>query len=86
MEKQLAQKAVTIEVTLAAKDWLGDKGYDQVFGARPLGRVIQDHIEDKLSEMLLSGEFSTGDHILIDAPEGGEGLTIVAQREPAAVV
>ncbi len=66
VKKQLAQKAVTIEVSMAAKDWLGDKGYDQVFGARPLRRVIQDNIEDKLSEMLLSGEFSTGDHILID--------------------
>ena len=86
VEKQLAAKSITLEVTLAAKDWLGEKGYDQVFGARPLRRVIQDNIEDRLSEMLLSGAFGTGDRVVVDyKPEDEGGLAIEAIREPAPV-
>ena len=48
--KQLAEKGITLEVSDAVKDFLGEKGYDEVFGARPLRRTIQDRIEDKLSE------------------------------------
>ena len=51
--KQLAEKGITLEVTDSAKDFLGEKGYDEVFGARPLRRAIQDRVEDKLSEELL---------------------------------
>ncbi|MFC1910169.1 AAA family ATPase, partial [Chloroflexota bacterium] len=59
VDKQLAEKEIKLEVTDAAKDFLGTKGYDEVFGARPLRRVIQDRIEDKMSEALLRGEFKT---------------------------
>ncbi|MFN8618542.1 MAG: ATP-dependent Clp protease ATP-binding subunit [Dehalococcoidia bacterium] len=83
VEKQLLTKGVRLEVTDAGKDWLGDKGYDPVFGARPLRRVIQDNIEDKLSEMLLAGEFGLGDGVQVDAEDGG--LKIEPIREPAAV-
>ena len=55
--KQLAEKEIKLEVTEAAKDLLGEKGYDEVFGARPLRRVIQDMVEDRLSESLLRQEF-----------------------------
>jgi ATP-dependent Clp protease ATP-binding subunit ClpC len=86
VEKQLAMKNVTLEVTLAAKDWLGEKGFDQVFGARPLRRVIQDSIEDKLSEMLLAGDFGPGDRIVVDKkPDDDGGLTIENVREPVPV-
>ncbi len=57
VDKQLAEKGIKLEVTDVAKDLLGEKGYDEVFGARPLRRVIQNMIEDKLSESLLRGEF-----------------------------
>jgi ATP-dependent Clp protease ATP-binding subunit ClpC len=67
VEKQLASKGVMVEITDVAKDWLGDKGYDPVFGARPLRRVIQNEIEDKLSEALLQERFGFGDKIVIDA-------------------
>ena len=83
VEKQLLTKGVRLEVTDAGKDWLGNKGYDPVFGARPLRRVIQDNIEDKLSEMLLSGEFGLGDAVKVDAND--DGLVIEPIREPAAV-
>ncbi len=85
VERRLALRAVTFDVTEAAKDWLGEKGYDQVFGARPLRRVIQDNIEDKISEMLLGGEFGTGDRLLIDRDPDGDGLTIKPVPSPAAV-
>jgi ATP-dependent Clp protease ATP-binding subunit ClpC len=83
VDKTLLQKGVRMEVTDEAKDWLGEKGFDQVFGARPLRRVIQDIIEDKLSEMLLSGEFGAGDLVKVDV--GPDGLVIEPVREPAAV-
>jgi ATP-dependent Clp protease ATP-binding subunit ClpC len=69
--QQLAEKEIKLEVTDAAKDLLGEKGYDEVFGARPLRRVIQNMIEDKLSEDLLRGKFQPGDTIIVDV-EGGE--------------
>jgi ATP-dependent Clp protease ATP-binding subunit ClpC len=85
--RQLQSKGVTLEVTVAAKDWLGEKGYDQAFGARPLRRLISDTIEDRLSEMLLAGEFGPGDTVRIDRKtgEGEEGLSIETVKELAPV-
>ena len=67
--RQLQEKGITLEVTDAAKDFLGEKGYDEVYGARPLRRVIQDMVEDKLSEDLLRGEFRSGDTVIVDVEE-----------------
>jgi len=83
VEKQLQAKGVTLEVTEAAKDWLGEKGYDPAFGARPLRRVIQNEIEDRLSESLLQEQFTSGDTIVIDVEDGklqfhGAGLAALA--------
>ena len=64
--KELAEKSVKLEVTDAAKELLGEKGYDPVFGARPLRRVIQDMVEDPLSEALLRCDFGAGDVVLLD--------------------
>lgn len=69
---RLADKAMSIELTDAAKKLLSEKGYDPVLGARPLRRAIQRDIEDVLSEKLLFGEFGAGDIIVVDAQ--GEGL------------
>jgi ATP-dependent Clp protease ATP-binding subunit ClpC len=63
VSRQLAEKEIKLEVTDAAKDFLGEKGYDEVFGARPLRRVIQDMIEDKLSESVLRSEFKAFDRV-----------------------
>jgi ATP-dependent Clp protease ATP-binding subunit ClpC len=68
--QQLAEKKVKLEVTDAAKDFLGEKGYDEVFGARPLRRAIQDLVEDKLSEALLSGKFQAEDTVIVDLEDG----------------
>lgn len=71
VSQQLTEKEIQLDVTDAAKDFLGEKGYDEVFGARPLRRVIQDMVEDKLSESLLRGQFRAGDTAVVDL-EGEE--------------
>jgi ATP-dependent Clp protease ATP-binding subunit ClpC len=63
VSEQLREKEIKLEVTENAKDFLGEKGYDEVFGARPLRRVIQDMVEDKLSEAVLREEFKTFDRV-----------------------
>ena len=62
----LLEKGVSLEVTDKAKAWLGEKGYDPTMGARPLRRLIQDQVEDKLSDAILEGRFSPGDKAIID--------------------
>jgi len=79
VSQQLGEKGVKLEVTDAAKDFLGEKGYDEVFGARPLRRVIQEMVEDKLSDNLLRGQFRSGDTAVVDL----EGEEIVVH--PSAV-
>ena len=68
--QQLAEREVKLEVTDVAKDLLGEKGFDEVFGARPLRRAIQDMVADKLSEELLRSSFRAGDTVVIDAEDG----------------
>jgi ATP-dependent Clp protease ATP-binding subunit ClpC len=70
VSERLAERGMKLEVTDAAKDFLGEKGYDEVFGARPLRRVIQDMVEDRLSEGLLGGKFQSGDTVIVDLKEG----------------
>jgi ATP-dependent Clp protease ATP-binding subunit ClpC len=79
VESQLKAKEVTLEMTDAAKDWIGDKGFDPVFGARPLRRVIQNEVEDRLSEALLEERFHGGDTVRIDVQNDEIVLTNVSQ-------
>ena len=69
--QQLKERGIEMEVTDAAKDLLGEKGYDQTFGARPLRRIIQTMVEDQLSDEVLRGRFQPGDTVQIDC-EGDE--------------
>ena len=82
VSQQLTEKGVNLEVTEAAKDLLGEKGYDEVFGARPLRRAIQDMVVDKLSEAILRSEFRPGDTALIDVKDG----QIVLRQAPVAAM
>jgi ATP-dependent Clp protease ATP-binding subunit ClpC len=66
LQEQLKTKALDIELTEDAKDWLSKKGYDPTLGARPLRRTIQRELEDVLSEKLLYGEFGTNQLIVVD--------------------
>jgi ATP-dependent Clp protease ATP-binding subunit ClpC len=81
IEKQLSAKGVALEMTVEALDWIGEKGYDPVFGARPLRRVIQNELEDRLSEALLEERFAQGDTVKIDVQNGEIVLTNMS--EPA---
>src|SRR5438067_1735976 len=84
--KHLAEQQITIEVTDAAKDLLAKEGYDRIYGARPLRRVITSRIEDQLSEHLLRGKISRGDTVLIEV-QGEDELKFTPtrhkQKEPA---
>ncbi len=72
--KRLAQRKIALQLDTDAKKWLADEGYDPVFGARPLKRVIQRALQDPLAELLLGGEVKDGDAIPVSA--GAEGLII----------
>jgi ATP-dependent Clp protease ATP-binding subunit ClpB len=74
LAKRLARRGITIELDDGARRWLADEGYDPVFGARPLKRVIQHTLQDQLAEMLLSGDVLDGDQINVSA--GADGLVI----------
>jgi ATP-dependent Clp protease ATP-binding subunit ClpA len=65
LEAQLADRAVTIELTTEAADWLVERGYDEAMGARPMARIIQEHIKKPLSDELLFGKLKTGGHVRV---------------------
>ena len=66
LESQLADRKVAITLTAEARAWLGKKGYDKVFGARPLGRVIQKEVRDPLTDEILFGTLEHGGNVTID--------------------
>ncbi|MEE9199071.1 MAG: NDP-hexose 4-ketoreductase, partial [Dehalococcoidia bacterium] len=66
LHRHLKEKEINLEVTTAAKELLAERGFDPTFGARPLKRLIQDLLEDPLSEKLLEGKFHPGDTVVID--------------------
>ena len=72
LEKRLAGRKIALDLDDAAKAWLADEGYDPVFGARPLKRVIQRALQDQLAEMLLAGDIKDGDSMSVSA--GVDGL------------
>ncbi|MGI1662410.1 ATP-dependent chaperone ClpB [Palleronia sp. KMU-117] len=77
LEKRLAQRKITLDLDEGARLWLADEGYDPVYGARPLKRVIQRSLQDPLAEMILAGEVAEGATIQVTA--GPDGL-IVGER------
>ncbi|TRD22180.1 ATP-dependent chaperone ClpB [Palleronia caenipelagi] len=74
LERRLAGRKIHLELTDAARTWLADEGYDPVFGARPLKRVIQRALQDQLAEMILAGDVADGDTVPVDA--GTDGLIV----------
>jgi len=73
LQKRLAERKLGIEISDKAKSWLAKEGYDPVYGARPLRRVIEHKVENPLSTKLLRGEFKEGDTVKVDL--GDDGLT-----------
>jgi len=80
--RTLARGSAGIELDLSesARAWLADRGFDPVFGARPLKRVLQQEITNKLAEEILSGWIQAGETIRIDLADDGSGLTFETLR------
>ena len=84
VRKPMLEKGLTLEVSVAAKNWLGEKGYDPNFGARPLRRLIEQAIEDPLSDEVLSGRYKPGDTVVVDVNADDGELLISPQVEATA--
>jgi len=76
LQKRLAQRRLQLEVSLPAKKWLAERGFDPVYGARPLRRLVQQAIGDQLAKMLLSGEVHDGDTVPVNLSADGDSLVL----------
>ena len=85
VRKELEDKQVDLELTEAAKVYLGENGFDPVLGARPLRRLIQNEVEDRLSDELLGGRIKAGDTAVVDMDEDGKIMIYAKSAEPVAV-
>ncbi|WP_420441041.1 ATP-dependent Clp protease ATP-binding subunit [Candidatus Palauibacter sp.] len=84
VQKRLAEERLELELTDAAIRFLVDRGYDEKFGARPLKRTIQRHVEDALSERILMADFEPGDQILVDIAEDEDSLVFATPTTSSA--
>jgi ATP-dependent Clp protease ATP-binding subunit ClpB len=82
LSRRLGDRRLTLQVTPAAKEWLAVTGFDPVFGARPLRRLIQSAIGDQLARNLLAGEIVDGGEVIVDLDEDADSLTVSAARSP----
>jgi ATP-dependent Clp protease ATP-binding subunit ClpC len=82
LRTRLEDKKISLDVSNEAKDYLIDQGYDEKFGARPLRRAVEQHVEDPLAESLLRGEIKEGEPLLVLLNPDGPGL-VFRQEEPA---
>jgi ATP-dependent Clp protease ATP-binding subunit ClpA len=83
LEAQLADRNVTIELSSAAKEWLAERGYDKHYGARPLARVIQEHIKKPLAEELLFGKLVKGGAVRVTLLDGKLAFDVIEAAVPA---
>jgi ATP-dependent Clp protease ATP-binding subunit ClpB len=89
LRSRLAKRRLTLEVTDAGREWLAMNGFDPVYGARPLRRLVQSAIGDQLARELLAGEIREGDTVRVDldpTAEGGTGALIVGRGLPATMI
>ncbi|GAB2944137.1 ATP-dependent chaperone ClpB [Micromonospora polyrhachis] len=78
MRRRLADRRLTLDVSDAARTWLAEHGYDPIYGARPLRRLVQSAIGDRLAKALLAGEVRDGDTVQVDLADSKDGLTVTA--------
>ncbi|MFZ0397184.1 MAG: ATP-dependent chaperone ClpB, partial [Methyloceanibacter sp.] len=83
LAKLLADRKLTVELDASAKEWLGAKGYDPAYGARPLKRVIQKYVQDPLAELILQGKIHEGENIKITADSNGLVINGQAVKQAA---
>jgi ATP-dependent Clp protease ATP-binding subunit ClpB len=77
--ERLEPKRLSLGVTPAARRWLAEHGYDPIYGARPLRRLMQREIDDRLANLLLSGEAIDGSSVKVDVDSSGEHLAVSPQ-------
>ena len=82
LEEQLADRNVTVELNASARAWLAEKGYDPLFGARPLARVIQEHIKKPLADELLFGRLAKGGIVRVTRKLEEDGLAFSFEEQP----
>lgn len=82
LHSRLADRRLTVGVTPAARSWLASRGYDPIYGARPLRRLMQREIDDRLARAILSGDARDGDAVRIDVAGDGSALTLSVDRAP----
>jgi ATP-dependent Clp protease ATP-binding subunit ClpA len=82
LDAQLAARRVTIELTPAARRWLAERGYDETFGARPMARLIQEHVKRPLADEMLFGRLKDGGRVEIDAGDDGLRFTYAPLEAP----
>jgi ATP-dependent Clp protease ATP-binding subunit ClpA len=80
---QLADRRVVIEIDAAAKAWLAEKGFDRLYGARPLARIIQEHIKRPLADELLFGQLAKGGKVMVTIRDGKPAFDVAPARIPA---
>jgi ATP-dependent Clp protease ATP-binding subunit ClpA len=83
LEAQLADRNVTLELSDDAADWLAKNGFDELYGARPLARVIQEHIKKPLADEILFGKLVRGGHVKVELHDGKIAFDIEADHGPA---
>ncbi|MDE2409649.1 MAG: AAA family ATPase, partial [Actinomycetales bacterium] len=79
--RRLAERRLQLAVTPAARSWLAENGYDPIYGARPLRRLMQQQIDDQLANLILSGEITDGSSVKVDLLEDGTGLKVSSWQE-----
>jgi ATP-dependent Clp protease ATP-binding subunit ClpB len=84
LQKRLAERHIKLELDEKAKLWLADKGYDPVYGARPLKRVIQKELQDALANKMLAGEVTDGSTVTVKGWDAGLNITVKAGKTKAA--
>jgi ATP-dependent Clp protease ATP-binding subunit ClpB len=80
LRRRLGERRLTLDVTEAARSWLADRGYDPIYGARPLRRLVQTAIGDRLAKALLAGEVRDGDTVVVDLADAKNSLTVAPAR------
>ena len=73
---RMAERKLTLELLPAARSWLSETAYDRIYGARPLKRVIQRHLQDPLANLILEGKVTDGQTIRVTAGEGGLSIVV----------
>src|SRR5579859_6835035 len=84
LARRLGERRLTLDVTPAAREWLALTGFDPVYGARPLRRLVHSAIGDQLARALLAGEIVDGDTVLVDRDPAADELTVTAERRQPA--